>query len=53
MSVTYDAPSRTATLSDTFGLNPHDVYVVALSAGIVDLAGNPLAPTTWSFTTGT
>jgi len=51
-TVTYDPGSETATFSASFGLNSNTAYTVTLLAGISDLAGNPLAKTTWTFTTG-
>ncbi|MGH2477889.1 MAG: Ig-like domain-containing protein, partial [Candidatus Limnocylindrales bacterium] len=51
-SVTYDGPSRTATLDPTTSLAPNTSYTARLSSGITDLATNPLAPLDWTFTTG-
>ncbi len=50
-TVTYDAASRTATLSPAASLAKGRRYQVALTATIADYAGNRLAPTTWTFTT--
>jgi hypothetical protein len=51
-SVTYDGPSRTATLDPSSSLATETTYTIRLLAGIQDLAGNPLAPESWTFTTG-
>ena len=51
-SVTYDGPSRTATLDPSTNLAPDTTYTASLTAGITDGAGNALSPVTWSFTTG-
>jgi hypothetical protein len=51
--VSYDAATRTATFDPTAPLGRRTTYVVRVLAGITDAAGNPLEPTTWSFTTGT
>lgn len=49
-TVTYDAPSRTATFTPSVALAASTQYTVALS-GARDAAGNTMAPLTWSFTT--
>lgn len=49
--VTYDSTNRTATLNPSADLLPDRTYTVAISA-IRDIAGNTVAPTTWTFTTG-
>lgn len=49
--VRYAATSRVATLDPEEGLQPDRRHSATLS-GIRDLAGNPLAPQTWSFITG-
>ena len=53
--VSYDAATRTATLDPTADLQPDTTYaatVVGGSAGLTDVAGNPLAADfTWTFTT--
>ena len=51
-AVTYNATTRLITINPSATLASNTVYTVRLS-GIVDVAGNPLPPTTWSFTTGT
>jgi hypothetical protein len=50
-SVSYDAASRTATLDPGAELSASTVYTATLTNGIADLAGNPLAPLSWTFTT--
>jgi hypothetical protein len=50
-TVTYDAATRTATLNPSTSLDHNADYTVALGSPIADLAGNPLAPASWSFTT--
>jgi hypothetical protein len=50
-AVTYDAGARTATLNPSADLAPSTSYTANLSGAIADLAGNPLAATSWSFTT--
>ena len=47
----YDPATLTATLAPTSALAYSTTYTVRLSAGITDAAGNPLAPTSWTFTT--
>jgi hypothetical protein len=52
---TYDATTRRLTLNPNSTLAARTVYTVTLTGGtaaIRDLAGNPLATTRWSFTTG-
>jgi Domain of unknown function (DUF4082)/Bacterial Ig-like domain/Purple acid Phosphatase, N-terminal domain len=50
-TVTYDGPSRTATLDPTANLATSTTYTASVT-GATDLAGNPLAaPVSWSFTT--
>ena len=51
-TITYEATSRTATLNPDPRLPANTRFTVALGSGIQDSAGNPLAPTNWSFTTG-
>ena len=51
-SVTYDGPSRTATLDPDANLAADTTYTASLTAGITDGTGNALSPVTWSFTTG-
>ena len=50
-AVAYDAASRTVTLTPAAALSFSTRYTVELSAGLRDLPGNSLAPTSWSFTT--
>jgi hypothetical protein len=53
--VTYDAGRRTATLNPSSTLPSSTRYTVSLyggTNGIKDVAGNPLANGSWSFTTG-
>ena len=50
-AVSYNGGSKTATLNPNANLLPGTKYRVALSGGIKDTAGNPLAWTTWYFTT--
>ncbi len=56
-SVSYDAASRTATLTPSAALAPSTSYtatVVGGASGVKDVAGNALVGNvTWSFTTGT
>jgi hypothetical protein len=54
-SVSYDAPSRTATLDPAGALQPNATYTATVKggpAGAKDLGGNPLAAdTSWTFQT--
>ena len=50
-AVTYNAATRVATLNPTATLLADRVYTASLT-GVTDVAGNPLATTTWTFTTG-
>jgi hypothetical protein len=53
--VSYNATTRVATLNPSVTLAANTVYRVSLvggASGIRDVAGNPLANTNWSFTTG-
>ena len=50
-SVTYSAGTLTATLDPTADLAASTTYTARLTSGITDLAGNPLAPLSWTFTT--
>ncbi len=52
-TVTYDAATNTARLLPAVNLAPNSVYTARLLSGVTDVAGNPLAPFTWRFTTGT
>jgi methionine-rich copper-binding protein CopC len=51
-TVTYDANSRIATLTPSGPLAGSATYTATVS-GATDLAGNVMAPSSWSFTTGT
>ena len=44
--------TRVATLNPSGTLLANTQYTVTLTSGIKDIAGNPLAPVTWNFTTG-
>ena len=50
-SVSYDAPSRTATLTPAQPLALSSAYTVGMSATIRGTDGAPLAPISWSFST--
>jgi uncharacterized protein YkwD len=51
-AVSYDIPKLTATFTPKSQLAPQSSYTVTLGNGMTDTAGNALAATTWSFTTG-
>ncbi|MCW2701077.1 MAG: serine protease [Blastococcus sp.] len=51
-AVTYDATTRAATLNPAADLAAGTAYRVTLTGAVRDTAGNPLAATTWVFTTG-
>ena len=51
-AISYNSTGRVATLNPTANLAADTRYTVSLSAGIRDRAGNPLAATSWAFTTG-
>lgn len=51
-TVSYDPASRLATLRPSVPLAGEVAYQVSLTSTIVDLAGNPLPPKGWQFTTG-
>jgi subtilisin family serine protease len=51
-TVAYDAAAHRATLTPATRLWSNRKYVVSVGAGITDIAGNPLPPTTFAFTTG-
>lgn len=51
-AVRYSAATRVATLKPSATLRPGQRYTVTVTSGIRDAAGNRLAPTTWTFTTG-
>ena len=53
-AVTYDAATRVATLDPTADLAANTQYTATVTGGagaVRDLAGNPLATATWTFTT--
>ena len=50
--MSWNAATQVATLNPTPTLAGDNRHTASLSAGITDLAGNPLAPTSWAFTTG-
>jgi hypothetical protein len=51
-TVTYDAPTKTATLTPSANLASSTTYTATITIGVEDAAGNPLASNyTWSFTT--
>jgi hypothetical protein len=51
-TVSYDDSTKIVTLKPSSNLAAKTKYTVKLSGGVKDLAGNALAPYTWSFTTG-
>ena len=51
-SVTYDGPTRTATLDPSANLAAGSRYTVELAGAIRDSSSNWLPDTTWSFSTG-
>jgi Bacterial Ig-like domain/Concanavalin A-like lectin/glucanases superfamily len=51
-AVSYDDATQTATLNPNLTLPARTNFTVSLSSSIHDAAGNPLAATSWSFTTG-
>jgi uncharacterized protein YkwD len=51
-SVAYDAQNNTITLSPDTALATQTTYSVTLADNLRDLAGNPAAGVSWSFTTG-
>ena len=51
-TVTYDSATRRAVITPATLLASRTTYVVTLGEGIADLAGNGLAATSFSFTTG-
>src|SRR5919197_147126 len=50
-NVTYDSPTKTATLDPSADLAFNTSYTATLTSAITDTAGNPLTQVTWSFTT--
>src|SRR3954447_19010382 len=51
-AVTYNATTHVATLTPSAPLVADKTYTVGLTAGIKDVAGNPITATTWTFITG-
>jgi hypothetical protein len=51
-AVSYDSATRRATIMPSTTLRSRTKYVVAISDGIADPAGNAVAPVSFSFTTG-
>jgi hypothetical protein len=50
-TVSYSATKHTATLDPAVSLLPNTRYTATLDTSITDLAGNPLPPVSWTFTT--
>src|SRR3954449_12005244 len=50
--VTYNATTHVATLNPNATLPANTTFTAALTTGIKDRAGNPIAATSWTFTTG-
>ena len=50
-TVSYNSTTHIATLVPNTSLMPSTTYTASLGSQIADLAGNPLAPVTWSFST--
>ncbi|MCF6508207.1 hypothetical protein E9549_12435 [Blastococcus sp. MG754426] len=50
-AVNYNATTRTVIVNPDADLAAGTAHRVVLTEGVVDLAGNPLAPTSWTFTT--
>ncbi|MDQ1482216.1 MAG: hypothetical protein QOF35_292, partial [Actinomycetota bacterium] len=51
-AATYNSTTRVAVLNPTTTLAAGTRYTATLTAGIKDLAGNPVTATSWTFTTG-
>jgi hypothetical protein len=51
-AVSWNAATRVATMNPTATLAADKRHTAALTSGIKDLAGNPLVPASWAFTTG-
>ncbi|MCF6745241.1 hypothetical protein E9529_13350 [Blastococcus sp. KM273128] len=50
-AVKYNATTSTVIIDPDADLAPGTAHTVVLTDGVVDVAGNPLAPTRWTFTT--
>ncbi|MBD1542454.1 Ig-like domain-containing protein [Arthrobacter sp. IA7] len=50
--VTWNATTRVATLNPNASLAADRKHTATLTAGITDIAGNPIAANSWAFTTG-
>jgi Bacterial Ig-like domain len=50
--VTWNATTRVATLNPNVTLAADRKHTATLTAGITDIAGNPIAANSWAFTTG-
>ena len=50
--VSYNATTHVVTINPNATLPANTQFTVRLTAGITDIAGNPLPATQWSFTTG-
>jgi Bacterial Ig-like domain len=50
--VTWNATTRVATLNPNATLAADRKHTATLTAGITDIAGNPIAANSWAFTTG-
>jgi hypothetical protein len=51
-TVSYDATTKTVTLTPFSKLAGNTKYTVKITNGVKDLAGNAFAGTQWSFTAG-
>jgi subtilisin family serine protease len=51
-TVAYDAATHRARITPAARLASRTKYVVSISTGVADIAGNELVPTSFSFTTG-
>lgn len=51
-TVTYDAPTRTATFDPQDQLTPNLSYTGSIQLGVTDVAGNPMSPLATGFMTG-
>ncbi len=51
--VSYDVPDQIVTFTPTSPLAATTTFTATLTSGVLDLSGNALANTTWTFTTGT